>query len=211
MGYCDPKDLYSFGLSRGAVQNPARRLSTVDPAADTLELNVHGLDLDDAISFRAEANGALPTPLVAGTTYYAIPVNEYTFQVSATVGGSAIDLTDAGSRILVIVPMDIAGAISFGAEVINDHLPAHAVPLTAPYPEIIKITNAELAVSKLASVHGFKAASLSETIDMAQKRIARWAKGIPLRGNNVPPPTNLARAATVPYTDARGWNKHGGL
>lgn len=52
---------------------------------------------DDPVTF--STTGALPSPLVAGTTYYVINVSTgaNTFQVAETAGGSAINTTDAGS------------------------------------------------------------------------------------------------------------------
>jgi hypothetical protein len=43
--------------------------------------------------------GALPSPLVAGTTYYVNSPGTDTFQLAATVGGAAINTTTAGSGV----------------------------------------------------------------------------------------------------------------
>lgn len=54
----------------------------------------HGLATNDTIQFTGTA---LPSPLVAGVTYYAIFVSSVAFQASLTSGGSAITLTTTGT------------------------------------------------------------------------------------------------------------------
>lgn len=212
MAYCVAADLYSYGMPRGGFPNPARLVASVSAADDTLELDEHGFSLNDQVLFRAEAGGTLPAPLAAATTYYVIPVNDSTLQVAASSGGAAIDLTTAGSNIRVIAPLPIQAAIDWGAALIDDMLPAHAGGLEAPYPELIKATNAELAVSKLATFTGRGGDSLTKMIDAANARLARWAKGAPLKGADAPANrTNLAASLSVPSTSARGWPNGGCL
>lgn len=60
--------------------------------------NSHGLVANDAIEFAT--TGTLPSPLIAGTTYYVKTVlNANTFTLSATAGGAAINTTTAGSGV----------------------------------------------------------------------------------------------------------------
>ena len=209
--YCAPADLYSFGLPHGAVPNPGRLVASVNPSTNEFLLDVHGFDANDQVQFRAEGSGSLPSPLVAGTTYYAQPLTENTFSVSATSGGATLDITTAGARVVVIAQLPVLAAIAWASRIIDDMLPAHVVPMTAPFHEIIIMTCAELAAGKLLSRSGSSTKSLGDMVDQARKRLERWSKGVPLRGDNVPTPTNLAASATVPYLDSRGWNKWGGL
>lgn len=209
--YCTESDLYAYGLPRGALSNAGRLVSSVDATANTLTLNVHGFATGDAVTVRAEANGTLATPLVAGTTYYAINVSESTFSVSLTSDGDAIDLTDTGSRIVVIIAVDFATAIKWASSIVEDMLPAHIVPMSTPYHELVIATTAELAAGKLLASRGNTSTSLGEMIDAAQKRLTRWSKGIPLRGDNVPTAATVAVPATAPYLDVRGWKEFGGL
>ncbi len=123
--YCAASDLYDFGMPRGAATNPGHLIASVSAGANTLELDQHGFAAGNPVLFRAEAGGSLPSPLVEGTTYYAIPVTESTFSVAATDGGAAIDLTTAGSRILVIAPLPVTQAIAWASRIIDDMLPAH--------------------------------------------------------------------------------------
>jgi hypothetical protein len=212
-GYCTRGDLYSYGLPRGAIPNPGRNPSGVDATANTITLGEHGFELNDPVSFRADApaGGALPGGLSAGTTYYAIPVTDDTFKVSATADGAAVDITSAGSRFVAIAPLPVAAAIEYGARQIDDMLPAHVVPLTAPYPEIIVATNAELAMAKLGSRANSQTKSLADVLVHATKRIERWAKdAIPVRGEGQQPASNLATSVVAPALDPDGWVRFGG-
>ncbi len=211
MDYCAVSDLYTFGLPRGATPNPGRLVDAVDTTADTLQVDVHGFAAEDSISFRAESGGTMPAPLVAGTAYFAVPVTESTFSVALTAGGAVVDLTTAGSRLVVIAPLPFAGAISWASRRIDDSLPAHLVPLEVPIHEFIKMTCAELAIGKILTRAGSATESLAKMVDAADKRLARWAKGVPLRGDDVPTAANVATSATAQIADNRGWSKHGRL
>jgi hypothetical protein len=212
--YCDPADLYAHGLPRGSVPNPGRLIADVDATANTFTLDQHGFALDDPLSFRAELGGTLPAPLVSNTGYFAIPVTDDVFSVAATAGGTAIDTTTAGVNFIVNAPLPIASAITWATHVIDDMLPAHIVPLAIDaIPEIVRMTCAELAAGKLAARAGAQSKSLTEIVDAAGKRLARWAKGVPIRGAVVPKPANLAASAktTAAFRDQRGWKRFGCL
>jgi hypothetical protein len=213
-GYCEISDLFANGLPRGALANAGRLVAGGGGAsisANTIPLDQHGLSLNDQFTLRAEGGGSLPAPLVAGTTYYAIPVNDGAFSVAAAADGAAIDLTTPGARILVVVGINYAAAIAYGAALIDDMLPAHLVPLVAPFPPIVTMTCAELAIGKLLQGSGSASKSMGLCVDEARKRLADWARGRPLRGANVPPAANVSVSATVPYRDGRGWSRFGGL
>lgn len=212
MGYCVRSDLYSFGLPRGTIPNPGRLVLSVDTTTNAMALGDHEFATDDPLVFRAEMGGSMPAPLVAGTRYYAIALTDGTFQVAAAQGGAAIDLTTAGSEVLVSSPLPVEESIEWGAGLIDQALVAHAVPLEAPYPPIVVMANAELAAAKLGLFSGGTSKSLTDIMAAAQKRLETWAKGIPVRGENNAPEqrTNLAVSGTVPYDDPRGWSRHGG-
>lgn len=212
-GYCARADVYAFGVPRGAIPNEGRLALSVDTTANTIALGDHSFATGDPVRFRAEMGGSLPTPLVAGVTYYAIATSDDAFQVSATDGGAAIDLTTAGAEVLVIAPLPIDQWISYGARVIDQALIAHGVPLAAPYHELVVATNAELAAAKGGYFSGGTSKSLADMIVVAQARLAEWAKGVQLRGENTAPEerTNLAASLTAPARDSRGWSRHGAL
>lgn len=214
MGYCNPSDLYDYGLPRGGVPNPGRLIASVSAASNAFELDVHGFENGDPVVLRAEAGGSLPAPLVEGTTYYAVPLTESTFSLSLTDGGSAVDLTSSGLNVIVVAPLPIAKAIDFASALIDDMIPAHAVPLTAPYPPIVVMTCAELAAAKLSGRAGGASVSLASAADAARKRLERWGKGIPIRGTNTEAQkSTLVSQYTAPvatFQDPTGYTRYGG-
>lgn len=211
--YCAAADLYAFGLPRGSIPNPGRSLASVSDTADSLTLDQHGLDEDTAFRLRADASGAMPGGLTAGTTYYAHPLDESQFQArSAPEGGPIVNITSAGDaeRVILIVPLDVESWIRWASRVVDEMLPAHVVPLATPYPEVIVITTAELAAAKGLGVGGASSRSLAKMRDDAEKRLARWASGLPVRNAPDQTPANMATSAAVPYRDRRGWSRYGG-
>lgn len=207
-GYATLADLYTYGLPRGSLTNPARNV-VADASANAFTLDVHGFELDHPVYFRCDAGGSMPAPLVSGAEYYAIPVNEFTFRVAAAPGGALIDLTTAGLYLLVWDPLPIAGALEWASLIVDQNLPAHAVPLQAPIHELIVATTAQLAIGKL--LNGYEGKSLAAMVAEASALVAKWGKGIPLRGADVPTATNLAASLTAPSRDARGWTRFGGI
>lgn len=68
---------------------------TTNPATNKVLATAHGLQNGERVTFRNEG-GALPGGLVTGFTYRVINTAADDFEVSATVGGAAIDITDFG-------------------------------------------------------------------------------------------------------------------
>lgn len=202
MAYCTIADLYSYGLPRGGLPNPYRLVADVSVGGDALSLDNHGLVAGNLLTFRAEAGGSLPSPLTPATTYYALPVDDNTFQVEASLGGGPVNFTTAGESVAMITPLPIQAAIDWGFEIVNNSIPAHAVPQSPPYAAILVMTNAELAVQKLLWMTGQRSESLTDMIIEVGKRLERWAKGVVIRGTNKPTSVNLAVSAG-PGTNAR--------
>ena len=103
VAYAQESDVYTYGLPRGALGNPGRLVDSSLAATSTITLSEHGFATNDPISFRVPTgtNGALSSPLVADTLYYAIYRSDSTFQVAATPNGAPITLTtDAISAIV---------------------------------------------------------------------------------------------------------------
>lgn len=80
-----------------------------DAAANTLTVTGPVAHLVDDVIELANYGGALPAPLVANTPYFVKTASAGVYTLAATAGGSAIDLTDAGTgrhlfapRILVL-------------------------------------------------------------------------------------------------------------
>jgi hypothetical protein len=210
--YCEPAELYTLGgLQPGALANPARQAGPVNIAANTISLDQHGFAIDAPTTLRVIAGGTLPAPLLADTVYYVTPVTESVFTLSATEGGATIDLTSTGARFMVTREIPFAAAIHRASRVIDQNLPAHAVPKDGdPIHELVRVTCAELAVAYLVPAAGNGNKSLASVLDTAVARLKVWARGVPLRGPNAPAHTNTAIVATAPYADRRGWSRYGG-
>lgn len=74
--------------------------TAVDAGADTITVSDSDVAYANGnkVKFSVPANGVLPAPLVAGTVYFIVGATSTTIQVSATLGGSAINLTDTGTK-----------------------------------------------------------------------------------------------------------------
>lgn len=190
---------------------PARLVAEADTAADTLELDAHGFSDDQAIQFRSVGGGSLPSPIAEATTYYVTSATDWTFQIAATVGGSAIDLTTAGTTFVVLAPLPVADVISKAERMVDDMAPAHAVPFASPVPDIVRMTTAELAAAELLAMTGGESASLTAVYDAARRRIERWARGIPIRGEAPPTTAQNAVTGTPSTTSLPDWRRYGGI
>jgi hypothetical protein len=82
----------------------------VDIATDTITVTAHGFS--DGDTARLTTTGAVPTGLATATTYFVVGATLNTFQLAATYGGAAINLTDVGSGVGTIKTNTI-GVIRF--------------------------------------------------------------------------------------------------
>jgi hypothetical protein len=207
--YAEPADLHRYGLPRGTLPNPGRLIEHVASGQQLMALDGHGFDDDEEIIFRAEAGGALPSNLSANVTYYAQPVTDSTFRVSATEGGAAITFATTGANIVVVTELPIDSSIVWASHLIENMLPAHLVPLEldteGQYPPIVVEATARLAAGRMLSYTGQAEGALADDIAAVQKQLERWAKGVPLRGTSQAS-ANLSVSTTVTGgTDPRGW------
>ncbi len=208
--YATRANLYQFGLPRGMLANPGRLSGSVLATTDGFELDGHGFETDDALLFRAESGGTLPAPLVAGTTYYAIRVNDEVFKVAAAPAGAAINLTTDGVSVVVTTALPVDEVLEFYSRFADAFLPAHLVPLTPPYPITVTALVAELAAKKLLLMAGQSSASMAEAELGAKAQLERWAKGIPLRDARATSSANLAYGESAPPVGPRNWTPAGG-
>jgi len=209
MTYCLAADLYLYGLPRGALASPGRLVDSVSVSGDTFELDAHGFETDAELQFRTAGGGGLPSPVAEGTSYYAIPSSDWAFQIAASEGGAAINLTTTGTTFLVLAPMPVTAAIAKASRMIDDMLPAHVIPLEDPVADIIRMTTAELAAADLLARTGGQSVSLTTIYDAARKRVERWARNAPVRGENAPP--TAQRSARTSTTTASPWRTYGGI
>lgn len=69
---------------------------TADDTTDVITITGHGYANGDRIRV-SNAGGALPAGLAADTTYFVLNVTANTFQVSLSLNGAVVDITDAGT------------------------------------------------------------------------------------------------------------------
>jgi hypothetical protein len=183
-------------------------VSDVNTSTETMSLDGHGFLDDDELIFRAESGGTLPTGIVEGTTYYAIVVTDATFRISATAGGSAVNLSGTGTNFSVIVQAPWSLWITEASGEIDNTLPAHVVPLSSPYPPVVVAYSAGLVAEKALAWSGVSSVSVAARLANTRKELDMWRKyGIPQRGTNAPTNgANLAISAATTNTDPRGWD-----
>lgn len=204
--YATRRDLYRYGLPRGALASGARLVASVSATSDTFELDEHGFETDDEIFVRPAEGEDLPSPLVDGTTYYAIRVSGARFKLSATEGGSAIDLTTSGGQFMVGTPLPFDDVLEEFSRFVDPYIPAHLVPLQAPYPVVVIATVARLASRELQRIAGISSESMAEAKADAEKQLQNWAKGVPLRDSRATASANRAVVSTLSSaSDPRGW------
>lgn len=71
---------------------------TFDHTGELVLKNAHGLSNGTKIMFAAGVGGVLPAALDANTVYYIVNKNDNDFQVSLTLGGTAVALADNGTN-----------------------------------------------------------------------------------------------------------------
>lgn len=205
--YCQQADVYRFAPP-AALQLPARLVSAVVTSTDLITLAGHGLADDDPIAFRAEGGGSLPTPLAAGTTYYAKVVSPDTFQVAATAGGAAIDLTTSGSSVVAVLQMPWDRWIAESSALVEQTVTAHKVPLLNSddsIPEAIRVYTAALLAVRALAFCGAATAAVQGQLEFYAKQADKWARGVPLRGEQRPAAAGGAISRSGALVDPRGW------
>lgn len=105
--------------------NHAWKPFTAEADDDALTVPSHGYSDDDRVVVTAEFGGALPTGLAEGTAYFVVSATTDTFQLSATQGGAAINLTTDGSgQLRKVEPKttDAGDALRFSTSMITIQL-----------------------------------------------------------------------------------------
>lgn len=206
--------LYGHGLPRGSLVSRARLVAAVDASANLLELEGHGLSADMPVTFVVDAGGVLPAPLAVRTIYYAKLFaldadynSEALFQVSATPGGAAIDLTTEGTapfRLHVSPALAAAWKLEFRSRWVDGLAIGHVVPFTAPYPPVVVEVTERAAALDMLFVLG------QITLDAHTAAMAGLAldgkamlKGAPLRDATATAPANLAIGSSPADTSGR--------
>lgn len=205
--YTTRSDLYDYGLPRGLLSNTGRLCASVLASTDTFELDGHGFGLDQPLIVRIDAGGTMPVPLVANGTVYAIPVNDWTFQVASAPSGPAIDLTTNGELVVVATPLPFDKVMEYYSRWADGCLGGNAVPLKSPYPPIVVGIVAKLSAKALLILANQSSASMDDAEIDAKAQLERFAKGAPIRDARATGPANLAYGESV--QDTRGWGACG--
>jgi hypothetical protein len=194
--YVTQADVYTYGLPRGSLGNPGRLVESILSSTSSAILSEHGLVNGDAITLRTPtgSGGVLPAPLVAGTVYYVLYQTDSSFQVSATPNGAPITLTTDGVAVIVTKDLPFAQLGEFYSRFADGFLPAHVVPLQAPYPITVVGIVAQLVARRIQLLSGTTSESMDALEASAAKQLKRWADGLPVRDAATPPnkPANLS-------------------
>jgi hypothetical protein len=92
-----------------ALGNQAVKEATFDATADAFTSHAHGYANGDEVALYANA-GTVPTGYTANTVYYVVGVTTDTFQLSATVGGAAVNgTTNADVFVQKAIPESFGG------------------------------------------------------------------------------------------------------
>ncbi len=79
-------------------------VNTSDLAGDTIQSAAHGFVNDDQVRLELVPGAApIPTGLLEDTTYFVVGAAADNFQLSATMGGGAIDITAVGE--ILVMPL----------------------------------------------------------------------------------------------------------
>lgn len=186
--YPEHSDLRKHGLPPGVLAQQALPVAGVDTSADSLEVADHGCEAGAPVVLSVDPGSTLPSPLAAGTVYYAKPVvgRPDRLQLSATVGGAAVNLTTAGAGTFSVL-CDISEARSlearrFASRQVDSYMPSEAVPFSAPYPAQAIAYAAQLAARKLLRQLGRKDAGVWEAADAVLADLSNFRRhGLSIR------------------------------
>jgi len=100
-------------LARGALGTPLGPF-VAENSTDVITIKGHGLSVSDRIVFIAVPNASLPTGITEGTVYFVKTAPDGdTITISATDGGSTLDITADGDGVAFkVVPLSITSSPS---------------------------------------------------------------------------------------------------
>lgn len=205
--YCQRSDIYKHGVPRGLLGEESRVITAVDTGDDTLTVENHGFALDDPVQLVTASGASLPTGLATETVYYVITVedSDHLFQLSATAGGSAVNLSGTGTGtfgVTASIGATIDAAIEYVSRLIDQKLVAHDVQLTAPIPTLIVAICAKLAARELLARLGRLTDQIDANANRAWADLEVFARGAPVRDDSLTP---VAISAQRWGDTDRGW------
>lgn len=94
----------------GLLDADAPILGTGDDTSEVITAPAHGLSNDQQVIVLAAPGAVIPTGLAENTEYFVVNVTTDTFQLSATQGGAAVNITAKGAALFIpFSPVTIAG------------------------------------------------------------------------------------------------------
>lgn len=98
-------------ISTGTEQTAGHTVTISNASPGVVSWTAHGLP--NGSSLKLSTTGALPTGLTVGTTYYVVGAAANTFNLAATLGGTAINTSSAGSGVHTAI-QDLCVVVSPG-------------------------------------------------------------------------------------------------
>lgn len=133
LGHTNRHAMFDAIISTGTEQLAGHTVTISNASPGVVSWTAHGLS--NGSSLKLSTTGALPTGLTVGTTYYVVGAAADTFNLAATLGGTAINTSSAGSGVhtaiqdlcVVVSPgmcngvatMDVAGVSAVKCEQFN--------------------------------------------------------------------------------------------
>lgn len=118
------------GDTRFEVEYPEGSVFTADASTDVITSSTHGLSDGNQIALATGPGGTLPAGLNGTTTYFVRDSTTNTFKVALTNGGTAVNITSAGSGTFWWVPatalltadrqFDVAVAMVLAGQTVTD-------------------------------------------------------------------------------------------
>lgn len=109
---------YNFKVTLNDAAAPISNTVTMTIAVPgAVTWTAHGLAAGTGIKF--STTGALPTGIVAGTTYFVLVIDANTFNVAATIGGTAITTSGTQSGVHTATTVPAPSNVMFKAKVVS--------------------------------------------------------------------------------------------
>jgi hypothetical protein len=206
--YCTVEDVFGV-VPASVLMRVALAVASASTTANTLTINGHGLAEDAPFDIVLQSGGTVAAPLAVGTTYYADPVSDVALRVRAEPGGDPIDLTTAGSGMMLRPSCrpGIEERIVEYSRWVEDRLPAHAVPLelesNGRYHPTVRGMVALLAAEAALEDSGKTSESVTRRADRTRRDAELRLRGLPMRNAPAASPSNLAMGASPSVTRTR--------
>jgi hypothetical protein len=160
-----------------------KKVTNVDASTETITVTAHGWSADQPVRFSV-VGGTLPGGLSASAVVYVRNPTTDTFEVSETVGGSAVDITSVGSGTIYVWPVVDAAAALFSP--ISGVIPAGSLRAQISYlrDNFAKLADANTwtaAQTFQAAVSLLAAVTMTDLTISGTSRIKLGSRGVSRR------------------------------